>query len=196
MRRLYFGGSFNPIHHGHLICAQAAAENLGFDRLVLVPAGQSPFKIGMDQIASADDRLEMCRLAARQSGGFIEVLDIEIRRPGPSYTIDTVLELKKNGENQVIWLIGGDTLSSLHRWHQVDRLLVEADLIVMLRASGQINWDNLPNLVQGLREKIVQVPQIDISATQIRNRVANQQSIAYHVPEPVADFISNRRLWR
>src|SRR5258708_3189766 len=94
--RLYFGGSFNPIHHGHLICSRAAAEALGFEKVVLIPSHQPPHKPGANDLASPKDRCQMCKLAVGDSQ-FYEVDELEIRRNGPSYTLDTARELRKRG---------------------------------------------------------------------------------------------------
>src|SRR3954469_12040258 len=104
MARLWFGGSFNPIHHAHLICARAAAEARGMERVVLVPTYQPPHKLLTAEIAAAEDRLAMCHLAAAGSDLF-EVSDVELERGGPSFTIDTVRELKRQGHPEVHWLI-------------------------------------------------------------------------------------------
>src|SRR5690242_6189365 len=111
MRRLCFGGSFNPIHQAHLICARAVAEARGFDVVVLVPSAQPPHKTSWPgDMAGAHDRLEMCRRAIAdggKSGGVrFEVDDLELRRTGPSYTIDTAAELRARGWERLDWLIG------------------------------------------------------------------------------------------
>src|SRR5580700_8333935 len=105
-RKVCLGGSFNPIHHGHLLCARAAAEALGIKKVVLIPTAVSPLKIQDKSTAPAADRLE-------------------IRRSGPSYTIDTARELRKAGWKEVIWLIGADLLAGLPKWHEPDALLKE-----------------------------------------------------------------------
>src|SRR4051812_6739869 len=100
MPSLYFGGSFNPIHHGHLRCAEAVANTAGYDRVVLIPNSRSPHKPDNPELASAEDRLAMCRLAVAERGSTaptFEVSDIETRRSGPSYTIDTAQELRDQG---------------------------------------------------------------------------------------------------
>src|SRR5262249_48827676 len=110
MKTPCLGGSFNPIHHGHLICARAVAETSGFERVLLIPTGQPPHKPDF-ALADGSDRLEMCRLAIKneefglsKSNVLFEVSDIELTRSGPSYTLDTVRELKKSGWPKVHWL--------------------------------------------------------------------------------------------
>src|SRR5678815_1912728 len=102
MRKLCFGGSFNPIHHAHLICARAVAEARRFDRVVLVPSALPPHKLRADQLAPPEHRLAMCRLAA-EGDRLFEVSDLELTRTGPSYTIDTARELKRQGWDAVAW---------------------------------------------------------------------------------------------
>src|SRR5436853_590156 len=117
--KIYFGGSFNPIHNGHLICAQAVAAKEGYESVVLIPSGQPPHKPDASDFASAPDRLAMCRLAAQSVAG-LEVDDIEMRRAGPSYTIDTAQELRQRSgsDDKIAWLIGADMLLYLPKWHR------------------------------------------------------------------------------
>src|ERR1700722_4498113 len=117
MSDLWFGGSFNPVHHAHLICARAVAERAGFDRVVLVPSAVSPHKVSDSAMASAADRLQMCRLATANIAGF-DVSNIEITLPIPSFTLQTAKELKRRGINPIHWLIGGDMALFLPQWRQ------------------------------------------------------------------------------
>src|SRR5690606_12868952 len=122
MATLWFGGSFNPIHNGHLICARAVAERAGFDKIVLVPSAQPPHKPDATDLASPQDRATMCRIATQEDPLFA-VDDLELTRPGASYTIDTVAELKQRGEQEVNWLIGADMLAILPQWHRPEDLI-------------------------------------------------------------------------
>src|SRR4051794_18604351 len=134
IKTLCLGGSFNPIHHGHLRCSRAVAETLGHERVMLIPSGRPPHKPGDTSLAGAEDRLAMCRLAAEQaSDGRIrfDVDDLEVRRTGPSYTIDTVRQLKSQGWPSVDWLIGADMVLNLPTWKEPLALLAEANLLVM-----------------------------------------------------------------
>src|SRR5580700_4198322 len=117
MTKICLGGSFNPIHHAHLICARAAAEAVGADSVVLIPACQSPLKTGQTGMAPAEDRLRMCQLAIEGIAGF-EIDDCELHRPGPSYTIDTVRQLRQEGWKEVAWLIGADMVQNFLSWRQ------------------------------------------------------------------------------
>src|SRR5687768_6622242 len=126
MAKLCFGGSFNPIHYGHLICARAAAERLSFESVVLIPSSQPPHKPGATDLAEGPYRVQMCELAVQGVGGF-EVNDVETRRSGPSYTIDTARELARQGWGRVSWLIGADMLHNLPTWREPQALLREVD---------------------------------------------------------------------
>jgi nicotinate-nucleotide adenylyltransferase len=195
MARLWFGGSFNPIHHGHLICARTVAEVRGFEKVVLVPTYQPPHKLLGPQIATPEDRLAMCRLAVQGSSLF-GADDLELRRGGPSFTIDTVRELKRRGESEVHWLIGADMVQILPQWHEPEALLAETRFVLMARPGWSFDWNRLPPPYRSLCEQVVTTPLIEISATGIRNRVAAGQSVNYLLPEAVVKYIEQRGLYR
>jgi nicotinate-nucleotide adenylyltransferase len=196
MPSLCFGGSFNPIHNGHLRCAQAVATAKGYDRVLLIPSGQPPHKGDTSDLAPAADRLAMCQLAAAGANLF-EADDIETRRSGPSYTLDTVQELRRRGMwSPIHWLIGADMLMYLPKWHRPIDLLREVHFVVMRRPGFEIEWRNLPPEFQGLKENVVDAPLIDISATDIRGRVREGKCIDDLVPLPVAEYIARRGLYR
>src|SRR5205807_1174361 len=178
-------------HHAHLICARAVAEARGFEKVVLVPAYQPPHKELTAEIASAEDRLAMCRLAAAGSELF-EVDDIELQRGGPSFTIDTVRELKRRGWPEVHWLIGADMVQILPQWHEPAALLAEARLVVMARPGWSIDWDKLPPAYRELRHEVVTVPPIEMSATEIRSRVRRGLGIEYLTPEGVVGYVREK----
>ncbi len=195
MKKLCFGGSFNPIHHAHLVCARAAGDAGGFDRIVLIPSRQPPHKPDAPDMASPDDRLAMCRLAAAESTGF-EVDDLELARTGPSYTIDTARELRRRGWNEIHWLIGADMLMDLPRWHEPQALLEEVRFVVMARPGWTMDWHRLPPSFHRLQEAIVEAPLIEISATDIRRRVRAGLPIDRFVPPSVEAYIRDRALYR
>jgi nicotinate-nucleotide adenylyltransferase len=195
MARLWFGGSFNPIHHGHLICARAVAEASGFEKVVLIPSSQPPHKAVNREIAAAEHRLAMCRLAIEGSELF-EVDDVELQRPGPSYTIDTVRELRRRGWPEVHWLIGADMVKILPLWHNPDALLAETRFVVMARPGWTFDWDLLPPAYRHLEQQVVTAPLVEIGATDIRKRVADGKSVDYLIPERVDKYIRENQIYR
>jgi nicotinate-nucleotide adenylyltransferase len=207
MKTLCLGGSFNPIHHGHLICSRAVAEVAGYDRVLLIPSAQPPHKPGHSDLAGASDRLQMCRLAiettspiatpsnAKASQITFDVSEIELPRTGPSYTIHTVRELRSRGWGEVHWLIGADMLNYLPKWHQAADLLRETHFVVMARPDVPFAWDSLPADFAKLKLNVVQAPLVEISSTQIRQRIRAGLSIDYLTPAQVANYIHTRKLY-
>jgi nicotinate-nucleotide adenylyltransferase len=194
MPALCLGGSFNPIHHAHLICARAVTEAVGLSRVLLIPSRQPPHKIVGTDLASPEDRLAMCRMAVA-GDPFFEVSDIEVNRDGPSYTIDTVRQLKAGGWPEVHWLIGADMVRILPQWHEPLSLIRAARLILMARPGWSFDWDTLPPEYRPLQANVVPAPLLDISATAIRQRVRAGRPIDYLTPEPVVRYIRERQLY-
>jgi nicotinate-nucleotide adenylyltransferase len=192
-RLLTLGGSFNPIHVGHLVCARAAAEAAGYAGVRLMPAGANPHKPTAD-MATAESRLTMCQLAV--AGDPFYVVDgREVRRPGASFTYDTATELALTTEERVAWLVGTDLLARLNSWHRFDELLLKIDFVVMRRAGHAIDLAGLDPRVAELAERAVVVPAIEVSATTIRQRTRSGQSIEHLVPPAVARFIANQAVF-
>ncbi len=196
-----FGGSFNPIHNGHLIVARAVAERLGVSRLVFVPSPSPPHKTGT-MLAEASDRLAMVRLAIAGEPLF-DCSDVETRRSGPSYTILTVEDFRTTrADRDLFWLIGADSLAELHSWHRVADLVDACRIVTAARPGFEVpdlsGLDRVlqPEQVRRLEADILPTPRIDISATEIRRRVREGRSIRYLVPEPVADYIARHELYR
>lgn len=202
-RLIFFGGSFDPVHHGHLIVARAVAEQLGFDRVVLVPAGHSPHKIKI--YASAADRLAMLKLAVEGQSIF-EVSDVELVRPGPSYTIDTLQEFRlRHAHARLAWIIGADMLADLPKWRQAKELVEQFELVIAARpGNGEKLEKALANMEQAfgpqrtarIRQSVAPTPLIDVSSTDIRDRLARGKSIAYLVPPSVNRYIDEHGLYR
>lgn len=193
-RRLCFGGSFDPIHRGHLITARFAAEAVGLPGVRLIPAAGNPHKSN-GPIATAADRLTMCRLAVGDDPFFL-VDPIELDRPPPSYTIDTVTAITGGSNVRVPWLIGSDLLARLPSWHCFDELLARVEFIVMRRAGHPIDVTKLDRRVVDLVKHAIDVPQMDVSATAVRESVRRGEPILSLVPHEVADFIARRDLYR
>lgn len=137
----------------------------------------------------------MCRLAVEGHPLFV-ASDIETRRGGISYTIDTVRELKAAGEQTISWLIGADMLQILPKWRAAEQLLIEANLVVMARPGFELDWSALPPAFRALRDHVVEAPLLDISATEIRRRCYAGESIDGLTPPPVARYIKQRSLYR
>lgn len=195
MRTLWYGGSFNPIHHGHLICARAVAETAGYDRVMLVPNHQSPHKAGVAEIAPAADRVALCRLAV-QGDPLFAVDDWETTRPPPSYTIETVRHIERTAGSPVHWLVGADQVGSLPQWHEADALVAEAKFVVMSRPGWTFNWQNLPEAWRTLQAAVVPAPLVEVSSTNIRARVRSGRSIRHLTPDAVVEHIRRRGLYR
>ncbi len=196
MRNLCFGGSFNPIHNGHLVCGQAVAGVMDATRLVLIPSATSPHKLGHADMAAPDDRLAMCRLAAAGTELF-EVDDSELRRGAPSYTIETIRTLRRErGWDEVNWLIGADQVAALPRWREPTALLREVNFIIMARPGWSFDWHTLPPELRVLQSHVVEAPLVDISATDIRRRVRAGEPIDHLTPPAVAKYIRAHSLYR
>jgi len=194
MQTLCLGGSFNPIHHGHLVCARSVMERAGYQRLVLVPAAQPPHKPPGANLAPAADRLRMCQLAVR-STDTMDVDGLELNRTGPSYTLDTARELKQRGWAEVHWLIGADMLNHLPKWHRPLDLIREVHFVVMARPGFEFDWQNLPPEFRHLRDRVVEAPRIEISSTDIRGRVRAGLPIDFLTPPPVVEHIRSAGLY-
>jgi len=179
-----FGGSFDPIHHGHLILARQAREDLGLDRVIFIPAGVSPHKLGRPP-APAEDRCEMLEAAIRGEAGFFWD-DCEVRRDGPSFAIDTVrLMRSKFPEAEIFYFIGEDNVSALDTWKDI-ALLRELARFVVLSRGGEPGGHGFPVVGRN----------VEISSTEIRNRIARGLSVRYFLPEPTCHIILKNRLYR
>jgi nicotinate-nucleotide adenylyltransferase len=184
MRIGIYGGTFNPVHHGHLILARQALEEFKLDRLVFVPAAESPFKI-QNHSAPAGDRLAMLRLATAGEDRF-SVDPLEIERGGISYSIDTVkLFCNRDPGAELFFLVGEDNADRLTEWHRFEELKKLVYFVVLSRSED----------FQSPEYPVVQ-RRIEISSTEIRNRVANQESITYLVPESVKHYIEQHQLYQ
>jgi nicotinate-nucleotide adenylyltransferase len=189
-----FGGTFDPVHLGHLRAAESARVQLGLDRVFLVPAAHPPHRA--TAVSSALDRYTMTALASSGSPLFV-ACDVEMLREGPSYTIDTVsaLEAQHPGD-EIVLLVGSDAFSEMGSWRDSGRLLDRVEVAVVPRpgASGLPEPDaSLPN---GRRARLVGGPAIDVSSTKIRALVREGRSIRYLVPDGVLDYIQKKGLYR
>ena len=196
-RIVLFGGTFDPVHNGHLIVARSVAEQRRFDRVCLVPSANPPHKASVR--APGADRLAMLRLAIEGEELF-DVSDAEIRRQGPSYTIDTIAALRRQAgpDAQLHLIVGADMLADLPTWYRVDELVRMVRIVVAARPPWQ---QRMGEILAGLGERfpaefvaqtaasVLPTPLLDISSTDVRRRVAEGRSIRYLVPEAVRQYI-------
>jgi nicotinate-nucleotide adenylyltransferase len=185
MRIALYGGSFDPVHHGHLLLARDALEELTLDRVIFIPAALSPHKLATTP-APAGARREMLAAALADEPGF-DLDDSELQQPGPSFAIDTVERLHAaHPGGQLYYLIGADNIRELHTWRRIDDLRRLVEFVVFGR--GEVAAAGNSFRILGRR--------LDISATEIRRRVARGESIRYLVPEPVRSLIASYHLYQ
>ena len=188
-----FGGTFDPIHFGHLIVAETVRSDFGLDRILFIPAAIPPHKI-KTSLSPASLRLAMVKLALEKVPYF-EASDIEIKRGGISYTVDTVRWFWESDDwegNEFYLLIGSDSLLELGTWKDPDKILERIPILVM----GRPGFD-FEKAEKRFQKKIVpvEVPLIDISSSEIRRRVKERKSIRYWVPEKVEKYIKQKGLY-
>ena len=191
------GGTFDPIHLGHLILAEEARVQLRFNEIFFVPAGQPWLKAGRS-ITPAFHRVEMVRRAIVGNPHF-KLCTLEVERSGPSYTVDTLVALREQlgTEANFFFILGRDTLADLPSWKEPNRLLQMCHFVVAPRISPGINLDSLEASVPGIKNNIIQLdmPVIEISSSVIRQRLAQGLSIRYLVPHEVERYITERKVY-
>jgi nicotinate-nucleotide adenylyltransferase len=191
-----FGGAFNPPHIGHLVCVQEALVRLELDHAVVVPVGQAPHR-PLEQDPGAAVRLELCSLATADDPR-LSVSGIELERPGPSYTSDTLRELRERSPDDDLYLIlGADQAATLPDWHEPEEVLSLATLAVAERKG--LGRDALSPRLAGLRgaerARFFEMPRIDISSSYVRARVARGEPVRYLVRQAVAAYILEQGLY-
>ena len=201
MRIGVLGGTFDPIHHGHLIIAQEALEALELATVIFVPSGRSPHKPA-DAVTPGEHRYRMVELALEDDHRFT-ISDIEHRRPGPSYTIDTLRELSRSlaPEDELCFLVGSDTVVELPTWKQIERFPEFCRLIAITRPGHPLEHITSlagvfpPETVEQLRRDALTIGLVGISATDIRLKAHQGRSIRYLVPDPVYQYIQEHHLY-
>jgi nicotinate-nucleotide adenylyltransferase len=178
-----FGGTFDPVHVGHLAIANAALDELGLDRVYFVPARRSPSKQD-GPIASADDRLAMLMAATHDEPRF-RVSRVELDRTGPSFTVDTLESLRDQGP--LFLILGSDAYADFERWREPARIRDLATIVLAARPGA-------PNAPQSVR--MLDSPLMDISSRELRARAARGRSLRYLVPEAALRYIEEHRLYR
>ena len=192
------GGTFDPIHLGHLIVAEEVRAQLDLAEMLFVAAGQ-PWLKRDSPISAAEHRVQMVRLAIATKPYF-KLSTIEVERPGPSYTVDTIAELQGqlDAEDRLFFILGWDNLAQLPRWREPSRLVKMCRLVAVPRVGYPApDLDSLEAIIPGLSQAtiLLDTPQIDINASAIRNRVAQRLSIHHLVPEAVDRYIRQHRLY-
>jgi nicotinate-nucleotide adenylyltransferase len=190
------GGTFDPVHVGHLLLAEEAREQLGLERVLFVPAGQ-PWRKAGKRISKAADRLAMLRLAAEDNPAF-EVSDLEVSRLGPSYTGETLASIRaEHKDAEIFFIMGEDALADLPNWRDPDRIVELAMLAVARRPSDSPEDRDLELMaIAPGREVWLSMPRIDISSSEIRERVQKGRSIRYRVPDAVEAYMREHKLYR
>ncbi len=198
------GGSFDPIHIGHLSIAQQVCNGLKLEQVVLLPAATPPHKQGGRELASAADRLAMCRLAVHNMHG-LSVSDFEIARGGVSYTVETarILRAAYGPEAKIFFVIGSDSLADLPHWYEIHELLRLIGFATAERRETPIQeslWTHLRDVLgreaeENLRNGVVPVQRVDVSSTQIRQLLQKGEKIPGYLRRDVEEYIRAKRLY-
>jgi nicotinate-nucleotide adenylyltransferase len=186
------GGTFDPIHHGHLVAASEVAAWFDLDEVVFVPTGQ-PWQKADRQVSPAEDRYLMTVIATASNPRF-SVSRIDIDRPGPTYTVDTLRDLRKQHGQDVdyYFITGADALAQILTWHDVEESFQLANFVGVTRPGVAISLDQLPDK----RISIVEIPALAISSTECRARVMAGDPIWYLVPDGIVQYIAKGNLYR
>ena len=190
------GGTFDPLHRAHLHLADAAAQALELDRLILIPAGD-PWRKHDRRVTPAEHRLAMTAAAVEERRGGLEVSDIEVRRAGPTYTLDTVRELRDRGAKQLWWIMGADAVLDLPHWHMPNEILSGARIAAAVRAGAELDRRQLDRIVYGLGRWLDWVPMepIDLSASELRERIRSGADVSADVPSAVLSYARAHQLY-
>ena len=188
-----FGGTFDPVHNGHIQAANSAHQILKLDKVIMIPAGD-PYLKRTELVASPKERYHMVSLAI-QKIPFLEVSDIEIFRSGPSYTLDTVRELKRNG-HEVIVLLGTDSIIEMDKWEDPDSLHSECEVVGLTRPGFQIDKSKpYQSRQRKYSLRTIEVNSPAISSTKVRNLIQNGQDVTELVPQGVNEYIQKEKLY-
>lgn len=197
-----FGGTFDPIHIGHTTVAADAAERIGAEKIIFIPAKLSPLK-GFLPRANDNHRLKMISLAIAGEKNF-QVSDYELKKPAPSYTLETIRKFQADygSETLIHWLIGADSVDDLTYWYKITELIDACNLTTMYRAGCEPPdfakfeeiWDH--QRIEKLQRNIIETPLVDISSTEIRDLIAKNGDFAKMVHPAVADYIRKNGLYK
>ncbi len=197
MKLCIYAGTFNPIHTAHLIAAQTIKDEIKADKIVLIPSYIPPHK--QDQIAHSTHRMNMLKLAIKDNPDFI-VSDIEFQRNGKSYTYDTIKELyakNKSLKEKICFIIGTDAFKKLDSWHEIKKLIKLVKFIVIPR-EDHCDISKIRNEIplENIDFEFINAPFVDISSSQIRQKIKENKSIKYLVTKEVEDYINTKELFR
>ncbi len=192
------GGTFDPIHIGHLVVAEEVRTRLNLAEVLFVPAGQ-PWLKANSPVSAAEHRVQMVRLAINDNPHF-KLSTIEVERPGFSYTVDTIAELRGwlDAGDELFFILGCDNLAQLPRWHESARLVRMCQLVVVPRPGYPLpDLQPLEAVIPGLSQRVIVLdkPEIDVDATEIRSRVARGLEVSQLVPKPVDEYIKQHGLY-
>jgi len=199
MKTGILGGTFDPVHLGHLAIAEEVRVTQGLSKVIIIPAGHPAIK-PKDEVTPAEHRLQMLRLAVENSPD-LQVSEMEIERPGPSYTVDTIAQLRNSSgeDNDLYFIVGWDSLLQMPEWREPKRIIEMCRLIAVPRPGYRRPdikelEDQIPGITQ--RTLMLEKPLIDINASVIRKMVAGGESIERFVPGPVIEYIKKYKLYR
>ena len=189
------GGTFDPIHHGHLVAASEVASRFSLDEVVFVPTGQ-PWQKADREVSSAEDRYLMTVIATASNPRFT-VSRVDVERDGPTYTVDTLRDLRdeRGGDVDLYFITGADALTQILTWHKVDRLFDLAHFVGCTRPGVELDTTVIDQLPAD-RVTVMEIPALAISSTTCRNRVHEQDPIWYLVPDGIVQYIAKRGLYR
>jgi nicotinate-nucleotide adenylyltransferase len=192
------GGTFDPIHIGHLFVAEEVVSQLNLTEILFVPVGQPWLRVN-SPIATAEQRVQMVSLAIANRPCF-KLSTMEVERAGPSYTADTIAELQRRygADGKLVFILGWDSLVELPRWKDAAQIIKMCNLVAVPRMGYHIpDPDTLESVIPGLSQSVIllDAPRVDICASEIRDRVAQGLSIRHLVPEPVGRYIKEHKLY-
>lgn len=200
MRTAIFGGSFNPVHNGHVNLVRETAEKAGLDRVIVMPTFISPFKKDSDVfVADGADRLEMCRLAFEDMP-FVSVSDYELSRQKVSYTVDTLRHYKAElPDDELYFIMGSDMLLSLKKWNSFEEIMGLCTIIAASREENESDIGKLREEAHYLekygRVIVVNISAFEVSSTEIREKIMNNRDISCYVPKKVVKYILDTNLY-
>lgn len=197
-RRLgVLGGTFDPIHYGHLVAAQEAHYQLALEQVLFAPVGDPPHKLA-EPLTAVDHRVRMVELAIEGRPGF-SLTRVDVDRPGPHYTTDMLARLNQawGPGTEIFFIAGSDSLGDILDWHRPERIIQQAKLAVVARPGVEVDVDTLEQALPGLRNRLcwVQMPLLEISSTDLRARVRQERPISFFLPPAVEAYLLEQALY-